>query len=59
MLSDIFIKIIIDLDDQTSGFPAIRLWPKPPLTLRGKPYYFQFHIQQKDKTHYIGNITIS
>ena len=47
------------MDDQTYGFPAIRFWPKPPLTLRGKPNYFQFHVQQNRKQHYIGEISLS
>ena len=34
------IKIIVDMDDQTDGCPAIRFWPKPPITLRGMPYHF-------------------
>ena len=45
-------KIIVDMDDLTVGFPAIRLWPKPPFTLRGKSYHFQFHVQQNRKQHY-------
>jgi hypothetical protein len=52
------IKIIIDMDDQSYGFPAIRFWPKPPITLRWMPYYFQFHVQQSGKQHHIGEITI-
>ena len=53
------IKIIIDMDDQTYGCPAIRFWPKPPLTLRGMPYHFQFHVQQNGKQHYMGEISLS
>ena len=52
------LKIVIDMDDLTYGFPAIRFWPKPPITLRGKPYHFQFHVQQRGKQHYMGEITI-
>ena len=28
------LKIVIDMDDLTYGFPAIHFWPKPPITLR-------------------------
>ena len=50
------IKIIVDMDDQTYGFPAISFWPNPPISLRGKPYYFQFHVQREGVMHYIGEI---
>ena len=30
------IKNIIDMDNQTYGFPAIRFWPKPPISFCGK-----------------------
>ena len=52
------IKIIIDMDDQTYGFPAIHLWPKPPLSLGGRPYYFQFHVQRNGEQIYIGEIKL-
>ena len=52
------LKIVIDMDDLTYGFPTIRFWPKPPITLRGKSYHFQFHVQQEGKQHYMGEITI-
>ena len=41
------IKIIIDMDALTCGFHTIRFGPKPPVSLSGKPYHFQFHIQRK------------
>ena len=52
-------KIIIDMDDQTYGCPAIRFWPKPPLTLRGIPYHFQFHVKRDGKQEYLGDISLS
>ena len=52
------IKIIIDMDDLTYGCPAIRFWPKPPITLRGMPYHFQFNIQRNGEQHYLGEIKL-
>jgi transposase len=52
------IKIIIDMDDLTCGFPAIRLWPKLPISLRSRPYYFQFHVQRNGKQYYMGEIKL-
>ncbi len=53
------IKIIIDMDDQTDGYPAIHFWPKPPITLRGMPYHFQFHVKRDGQQHYLGDISLS
>jgi predicted transcriptional regulator len=52
------IKIIIDMDDQTEGFPAIRFWPKPPNTLQGTPYHFQFHIKRKGEQCHLGELRL-
>ena len=53
------IKIIIDMDDLTYGCPAIYLRPKPPITLRGKPYHFQFHVKRDGEQEYLGDISLS
>lgn len=52
------IKIIIDMDDQTYGFPAIHFWPNPPVSLRGRPYYFQFHVRRSGKQYHMGEIKL-
>ena len=46
------------MDDQTCGFPAIKYWPKPPLSLKGRPYYFQFHIQRGGEKYYFGDLKL-
>jgi len=53
------IKIIIVMDDQTYGCFAIRFWPKPPLTLRGMPYIFQFQVKRNVNHVYLGDISFS
>ncbi len=52
------IKIIIDMDDQTEGFPAIHFWPKLPVSFRGRPYYFQFHVQKNGQQSKMGEIQL-
>jgi transcriptional antiterminator len=52
------LKIIIDMDDLTDGFPAIRFWLKPPITFRDRPYLFKIHIQQNSQQYYVGEISL-
>ena len=52
------IKIIIDMDDLTGGFPAISFCPKPPISFRGRPYYFQFHVQKNGEQSKMGEIQL-
>jgi len=47
------------MDKQTYGCPAIRFWPKPPLTLRGMPYIFQFHVKRNGNQVYLGDFSLS
>jgi len=51
------IKIIVDMDDQTDGCPAIHFWPKPPITLRGKTNHFQFHVKRDGQQQYHRDIS--
>jgi hypothetical protein len=53
------IKIIVDMDDLTYGFPVIRFCPKPPITLRGKTYHFQFHAKRNGNQVYLGDFSLS
>ena len=50
------LKVIIDMNDVTGGVPAIHVWPKPPLTLRGYPYFFEFVVEHDDVKESIGSI---
>jgi len=42
-------KIIIDMDDLTYGLPTLRFWPKPPLTLIGKPIHYVSFIKKNGR----------
>jgi transposase len=52
------IKIIIDMNDVTDGVPAIHAWPKPPLTLTGYPFYFEFVVEHGENRESLGHIQI-